>query len=104
MAEEARKPTGAMFQIKRVANPQKPIMYINNAQVMANQWDVQLYFSLVQETNPGEFAAVDSAVVIMTPEHALALSKALQQTLESFAKQQGVIREITQISLPLTKP
>jgi len=103
MSEEAKKMSGTAFQIRRAANPGKPVFYVNNAQIIANQWDVQLYFSLVQETTPGEFAAVESALIIMTPEHALALSKALQQTLDTYARQQGSIRDVQQISLPLAQ-
>jgi hypothetical protein len=86
--------------IKRVENPNRPVIYSNNVVVTGNQWDFQLYFSLVHEVSPGTFGAVEEALVILTPEHALALSKALQRTLETFAQQQGAIREIKSAEIP----
>lgn len=99
MADQSNTKQG-IVQIKRMANAERPVFYVNNAQVFASQWDVQLYFSMVHEVTPGDFAAVESALVIMTPEHALALTKALQLTLDAYAKQQGNIRDIVPIQVP----
>jgi hypothetical protein len=95
-----------IMEIKRIPNQsgERPTFYVNQALIFANQWDVQINFALVHEASPGQFAAVDTALVIMTPEHALSLSKALQKTLDAYTKQQGEIRDIKPLTLPAPPP
>lgn len=90
---------GAVLEVKRIANPNRQSFYANNTIVAVNQWDVQMYFSLVNETSPGQFGAVEQALIIMTPEHALAFSRALQKGLENYARNQGTIRDIKPVAL-----
>lgn len=99
MPDETQGMPIGTIQIQRVANPNRQIVYANNSIITGNQWDFQLYFSLVHEVAPGTMGAVEEVLVIMTPEHALALSKALQKTLATFTKAQGEIREV-----PLPEP
>jgi|SRR5271157_1208444 len=104
MADDATKApdVSGLFQIKRVLNPNRPVIYTNNAFVMMNQWDLQVSFALVHEVAIGEFGSVDEVTVIMTPEHALAFSKALQRTLDIYASTQGAIRIIKPPEVPIT--
>jgi len=81
-------------KVERTANPSRPVVYVNNTVVENSQVDVQLYFSFVHEVTPGKFASVEQLLVVMAPEHALQLSKALQKTLESYEAAHGKIREI----------
>jgi hypothetical protein len=67
---------------------------VNNTVVENSQVDVQLYFSFVHEVTPGKFASVEQGLVIMAPEHALQLVKALQRNLEGYEAAHGKIREI----------
>ena len=94
--EKTSAPAHALgvMKVERVHNVNKPTFYANNTIVMANQWDIQFVFSLVHETAPGQIGSVDEAMIIMTPEHALAFSKALQSSLESYAASQGGIRVV----------
>jgi len=99
--QEQALPSG-LVAIKRIANPTKQVIYVNNAFVFANQWDIQMTFATVREVSPGEFGSVDEATIIMTPEHALAFAKALENTLHSYSQSQGTIREIKAVELSST--
>jgi hypothetical protein len=78
------------------------VIYSNNALVVGTQWDIQLYFSLVHEVEPGKFSGIEKALVIMTPEHALKLMNALKKTLEGYEASQGAIRDIKIVEGPTT--
>jgi hypothetical protein len=94
--------TLGVMNVARVPNPSRPTFYANNTVVMANQWDLQLNFGLIHETIPGQFGSLDEVLIIMTPEHALALSNALQGALQAYSASQGEIRKIKspEISTP----
>ena len=81
-------------KIERMPDPNRSTYYSNNVLVVGTQWDIQLYFSLVHETEPGKFLSVEKALVIMTPEHARKLVAALNKTLDSYEASQGPIRDI----------
>jgi hypothetical protein len=103
MAEATQEMPIGPIAVQRIPNPNRPTIYANNTVIAGNQWDVQLYFSLVHEIAPGQFGATEQALVILTPEHALALSKALQRTLENFAQHQGGIRDVKPVELGPTE-
>lgn len=86
-------------RVERVA-VSRPVFYANNTITMVNQWDVQFVFALIHEIAPGQLSSADQAVVIMTPEHALAFSKSLQKSLEAFTKAQGEIRVVEAVQVP----
>ena len=95
MADDKQVSTG-IFPIQRIPNPNRQTYYANNTFVAGNQF----YFSLVHEIAPGQFGAVEETLVIMTPEHALAFSKALQKALEGYSASQGGIRDIKSPEMP----
>ncbi len=99
MADDKQVSTG-VFPIQRIPNPNRQTFYANNTFVAGNQWDIQFYFSLVHEITPGQFGAVEETLVIMTPEHALAFSKALEKALAGYSASQGGIRDIKSPELP----
>lgn len=99
-ANKQSLPVG-LYQVNRTSNPNRPVLYVNNSLIVVNQWDAQMYFSLIQETSPGQFGSIEQALVVMTPEHALAFSKALQQSLEGYEKSQGRIRVIKPTEAPI---
>jgi len=90
----------AIRKIERVPDPNRVEFYSNNVLVVGTQWDIQMYFSLVHEAEPGKFLAVERALVIMTPEHAAKLVIALKKTLEGYEASQGPIRDIKIIDQP----
>jgi len=105
MANEQPKPAQltqetAIRKIERVPDANRVAFYCNNALVVGTQWDIQMYFSLVHEAEPGRFLAVEKVLVIMTPEHAAKLMNALKKTLEGYEASQGPIRDIKVIDQP----
>jgi len=100
MADDPLKPESTIRKIERVPNPGRSVLYSNNAFVVSTQWDIQMYFSFVHEVTPGNFAGVEQALVVMTPEHALQLLRALQKNLESYEAGQGKIRDIKPVEVP----
>jgi hypothetical protein len=100
MPSETPQSTGFVTPLVRVGDPNKPTIYCNNIVLAVTQWDVQMYITTVQETEPGKFMAVDKALVIMTPEHAMKFSEVLKTALENYASANGPIREIKQVTLP----
>ncbi len=101
MPNEASKPGEVLaIPLVRMSDPNKPTIYCNNVFLAATQWDIQLYISTIQETEPGKFMSVDKALVVMTPEHALRLAAVLQNTVENYAKANGAVRDIKPIQSP----
>lgn len=103
----ASLPEGAGLQavtqaVQRVKSPEFQMYYCNNTLVMSNQWDFQFYFSQIREAEVGKWVAQERAAVVMTPEHALAFSKALKACLEAYEAGQGKIREIKPAQVPST--
>ncbi|HLZ49858.1 MAG TPA: DUF3467 domain-containing protein [Candidatus Acidoferrum sp.] len=99
MSNDAPKPAQltpdtAIRRIERAFDPNRLVVYSNNVLIVGTQWDIQMYFSLVHETEPGKFLGVEKALVIMTPEHALKLMDALKKTLDGYESNQGPIRNI----------
>ena len=90
-------------KVERAPNPARPVFYVNNTVIENSQVDVQLYFSFVHEVTPGKFASVEQGLVIMAPEHALQLIKALQKNLDAYEAAHGKIREIKQHEPPAEK-
>jgi hypothetical protein len=90
-------------KVERAANPARPVFYVNNTVIENSQVDVQLYFSFVHEVTPGKFASVEQGLVIMAPEHALQLVKALQKSLEAYEAAHGKVREIKPPEPPAEK-
>jgi hypothetical protein len=90
----------AIRRVERVPDQNRVAFYSNNALVVGTQWDIQMYFSLVHETEPGKFLAVEKVLVIMTPEHAARFVNALKKTLEGYEASQGAIRDIKNIEQP----
>lgn len=101
MPDDAQGMPIGKIQVQRIPSASRPVIYANNTIVTGNQWDFQMYFSLIHEVAPGTMGAVEEVLIIMTPEHALAFSKALQRTLATFTKEQGEIREV---ALPEPEP
>ncbi len=87
----------------RVKSPDSRIFYSNNATVVATQWDIHVYFGQVRESEPGKMIADESIGIIMTPEHAVALSNILKHALEQYEASNGKIREIKPLGPP-SKP
>jgi Protein of unknown function (DUF3467) len=90
-------------KVERAPNPARPVFYVNNTVIENSQVDIQLYFSFVHEVTPGKFASVEQGLVIMAPEHALQLNKALQKNLEAYEAAHGKIREIKPPEPPAEK-
>jgi hypothetical protein len=93
-------PQTGLIQVQCLVNPNRPIIYANNSLIIGTQWDIQMYFSLVHEIAPTQFGAVEEAMIVMTPEHAMALLKALKENLEKYEAAQGKIRDIKIIQIP----
>jgi hypothetical protein len=75
--------------------------YANNAQIEANPWDLKLIFGEVEKTEmaPEGVAKIyveDKARIVMSPQHAKALMKALQENLAQYEAQMGLIPEPSQ--------
>jgi hypothetical protein len=77
--------------------------YTNNAQIEANPWDLKLVFGEIEKTEmvPGGEGAPkiyveDKARIVMSPQHAKALMKALQENLAQYEAQMGPIPEPSQ--------
>lgn len=87
-------------KVKRILSPNRQTIYSNSTIVFGNQWDIQMYFGLMSETSPDTYETIDQALVIMTPEHALAFSKALQENLRKFEEHGGKIREVKKVEVP----
>jgi len=101
---ETELPEQVVRAVIRKSSPGRTNVYVNSAVVLSNQWDIQFYFGFMYETEPGKFETVDQVMVVMNLEHALAFSKALQRTIQSYEKTQGKIREIKPIETPKEKP
>ena len=91
----------AIRPVVRIKPPDTKFIYSNSVAILATQWDFQFIFGQVREGEPGQFVAEDQVTIVMTPEHALALFKAIEQNIRRFKEASGSeIREVRPVSPP----
>jgi hypothetical protein len=73
-----------------------PSIYANNAQVRVLPWDIRIDFGEVSEITGGEFVVERKAYITMSPTHAKAFLKVLEDDLSNYEKQFGKIWQPTQ--------
>lgn len=69
-------------RIENIATDKTVLLYANNAQIEASNWDVKLKLGLVQSATTEVITVTEVAHIYMSHEHAKAFHKALGSTIE----------------------
>jgi hypothetical protein len=73
--------------------------YINNTQFAYTKWDVQMVCGVITVSkDKGHQFAEEVGVIVMSPEHAKAVSEALIKNIEAYEAEHG------EITVPKDKP
>ena len=68
-------------------------MYSNHAQMGFSPWDVTIFFCELTEDENGDIIREQKARVVMSPQHAIAFSKLLNNTVDQWAKKHASDRQ-----------
>ena len=66
--------------------------YVNNVQVGVSYYDISIHFNRVLEANRNNVLLEELVSVVMSPEHAVDLHRALGQALQKYQERYGTFR------------
>lgn len=97
MAEDSTPPVIDFEKLKtrpqvREKTPDFSSIYSSSANIEANFNDIKVFFGQIVEATPEKIVLEERIAIIMTPEQAKSLMKALQITVNSYESLYGPIR------------
>ena len=78
-------------RIERITPEDLPEIYVNTVGLQSAIWDFKLDFGLVEQLEDRTVRVRDVIRVRMSPQHAKAFAKVLQQHVDSYEKRFGAI-------------
>lgn len=98
MAANTNKSQKARQRSKRVHERKKAAdhitIYANNAQIVANFWDLRLSFGEIMEANEKSLVTEDKVTVIMSPQLAKQLAAILIDNVQKYEGQFGELPKV----------